>query len=121
MPLAWVMRVAKGATGTPAFKPSQARPECSCRQQTGKNLQKFHFGKGSWPSTAANCTLEPPSKVFSNAKLRRQFCRIYLETYLDAKKYRVSSGQLEQLPIPPKLTKHCVTFKPCFRQPACLI
>jgi hypothetical protein len=40
------MRVAKGATGAPAFKPSQARLERSYRRQTGKNLQKFHFGHG---------------------------------------------------------------------------
>jgi len=62
------MRVAKGATGAPAFKPSQARPECSCRQQTGKNLQNFYFGYGNWPSTAANFTLEPPSMDFSGTK-----------------------------------------------------
>jgi hypothetical protein len=54
MPLAWVMRVAKGATGAPAFKPSQARPERSCQQQDGKNLQKFHFGNGNWPWTAVS-------------------------------------------------------------------
>jgi hypothetical protein len=40
------MRVAKGATGAAAFKPSQARLERSYRRQTGKNLQKFHFGHG---------------------------------------------------------------------------
>jgi hypothetical protein len=124
MPLAWVMRVAKGATGAPAFKPSQARPERSYRQQTGKNLQNFHFGKGHWPSTAANFTLELPSKDFSCTKLRRQFCRIHPDSPKDiprCQKCRVSSGQLEKLPIPRKLTKNCLLFTPCFRQPACLI
>jgi len=58
------MRVAKGATGAPAFKPSQARLERSYRQQTGKNLQKFHFGNGNWPSTAVSFTIEPPCKDF---------------------------------------------------------
>jgi hypothetical protein len=58
------MRVAKGATGANVFKPSQALLARSCRQQHGKNLQKFHFGHGYWPSSAANFTLDPPSKVF---------------------------------------------------------
>jgi hypothetical protein len=93
------MRVAKGATGAPVFKPSQARPQRSCRQQNGKNLQKFHFGNGNWPSTAANFSLEPPCKDFSSARLLHQFCQIYSETYLDAKKTEPSLGSLKNCPI----------------------